>query len=581
MCVFVLLVWIVCTVNALRFIAAYSSKVPYADDCVLFYVRSGQNSLLDYLWSLHNEHRLPLPKLVQYLLYQWSGDIRSGMYLQALIYAATALGCILAARKLRGGSRPWDIFFALLWLQTGNYENLLMGFQLCIAIPGACVCSVLILGAFSERRLWPSHALACGAATLALPLCGGGGLLQAPALALWLVWLGWTQRFHAGARERRGARICIGLGLATIALCGLYLIGFHGPPNAQYAPLANSPLVLGLANLCAPFGPDYVSWRPVLMPAIASASALFGWLILRHGWRARDPRALGVCAVLVGGALLVCGIAFGRPVNGSLLVANRYIPLPAPFFVALTLGALCVLRPRWREAGLALACLLMLLATPGSIESGSANGTQRRIWDAELQERVEKRAGRAAILESYALDFMLGQPNLADWLLRHYSDKRLPPFDDPSHPEYPRAPALERFGLHPLALECSEPPLLRPLDGELLCLVKPPTTFDFAVTPAQHSFRIDVCVPALLLRWKKHPGLHGRVLLLLPGERPRVLGSLGVGAQQLESAPGWHNFEFKWPEAVDGILQLVLDAPPGQAAPNAADRVALRHAHVE
>jgi hypothetical protein len=50
----------------------------------------------------------------------------------------------------------------------------------------------------SPQRLLPSRALASGLALLGLPLCGGGGLLQLPPLALYAAWLGFTQRKHFG-----------------------------------------------------------------------------------------------------------------------------------------------------------------------------------------------------------------------------------------------------------------------------------------------------------------------------------------------------------------------------------------------
>src|SRR5204863_7212781 len=110
------------------FIAAYAPRTAYADDVSVFSPLAHREPYWSWLWELHNEHRLPVPKAVQLALQQLSGDIRMGMYVEAEMYAAIALACILAARKLRGASRPWDAFFPLMWLQLGNFENLLMGF---------------------------------------------------------------------------------------------------------------------------------------------------------------------------------------------------------------------------------------------------------------------------------------------------------------------------------------------------------------------------------------------------------------------------------------------------------------------
>src|SRR5262249_39810873 len=154
-----------------------------------------------------------------------TGDIRSGMYAEAQIIGATALACVLAARRVRGASRPWDAFFPLMWLQIGNAENLLMGFQLCIAIPTACVCTVFLASVLSPAALLPSRALTSGIALVALPLCGGSGMLYAPALAAWTAWLGARACTNEDARERRGARIHLAAAAVTIVLVALYFVG--------------------------------------------------------------------------------------------------------------------------------------------------------------------------------------------------------------------------------------------------------------------------------------------------------------------------------------------------------------------
>ena len=579
--VFVLLVWLQCLIATQVYIAYCASSTPVADDLALFYVKAKGVTLGQYLWSLHNEHRLPLPKLIQYLLYDWTKEIRTGMFLQAQLYAATALACILVARRLRGGSRIWDIFFPLMWLQLGNSENLLMGFQLCIAIPGACVCSVLFLGALSERRLWPSRAFGSGLALFALPLCGGGGLLQAPFLALWSAWLGWTNRNHPDARERRGARIHLGFALATVALCGLYLIGFERPPTAHYTAREHPPWKLALENLCAPFGPDYMGWQPVLAPAIALGALLLAFAFLRRGWRERDPRALGALAVMAGAALMVLGIGFGRPINGPVLVANRYIPLPAPFFVAATLGALALLAARWREVALFCACVLMLVATPRSIHHGEAEGLQRRARDRQLATLVETHANWATIQSYYSNEFVLGMTEIAEWLLRYYADNGLPPFDHAARFEFPPTLDYPSFESTPIDARFLEPPVNRTLDDLAVCVVAPPTTFAFAVVPGQHHFHCEVGVPALLLRSNQHPGVRARVRLRPYAGQARDLGQIKLDPQHSERDRGLQPFEFEWGGGVSGVLELNFEQLFGEEGRQVADRVAVRKARLE
>jgi hypothetical protein len=578
---FVLLVWLACLVATQVFIAGYAARVPFADDLSAYFVKCSGASLWAHLWSLHNEHRLPLPKLVQGLLYDWTGDIRSGMYLEAQIYGAIALACILAARRFRGSSRPWDVLFPLMWLQLGNSNNLMMGFQIGVAIPGACAVTCLLCGALSPRRLQPSRALASGLALLALPLCGGGGLLQAPPLAVYSAWLGFRQRRAPDARERRGACLHLCFALATVALSALYLVGYQPPAQADYSPSSdNPPWKMAPAILCAPFGPDYSSWRPIAMPLIALGAALSALVIARRGLGQRDPRALGTLAVLAAGTLLVVGMGLGRPISGPLWIANRYIPMPAPFYVALALGGLVLLERRWRELPLALTCLVMLIALPGSIRHGRSEGELRSRDERELDRLVATRASWSTIHEFYSQHFVLGLSRLADMYLRYFAQVGLPPFDRGGRYEVPSRdnPSFDR---PPSEIRCLEPPVNRKLDGKLLFLVAPPTTLVFAIGSADRSFTCVVGVPELLLRGGRHPGVGGRVLLRGAGAEPSLLGRIRLDPQHVEKDRGLQTLRYTWEPGFTGVLELEFEKLPRDEGPRASDRVGLCEARVE
>ncbi len=577
---FVLLVWLQCMILAQVFIAAYAPRTPYADDIAMFYMPVHGVPLGTYLWSLHNEHRLPLPKIVQWLLYQWTGDIRSGMFVQAQIYGAIALACVLAARRLRGASRPWDAFFPLMWLQLGNSENLLMGFQLCIAIPGAAVCSVLFLGALSGRRLWPSRAIPCGLALLSLPMCGGGGLLQAPALGAWCAWLGWSNRKHALARERRGARLYLLFALLTAGLCGAYLIGFERPPQMSYVVKENPIWKMALCNLCAPFGPSLSSWRPLIDIPIALGALALGLVLARRFWRERDPRALGVLAVMLAGAMLVGGIARGRPVEGNVLVANRYIPLPAPFFVALTLGALALLSRRWRELALGAACLLMACVLPNSTSYGLGEGRLRHEHERQLDQLVDAHASWSKVHAHYTEHFILGMSDIATWLLTYYMHNGLPPFDhgaqyslEPSdYPGFDTAPREVRYKVQPTD---------RFLDGELTTCIRPETSFEFPISPTNHRFTCLVGVPSLLLGSERHPGLRARITLRSEDGRETELGRVTLDPVHIPADRGMQQLSYTWEPGTATALLLTFESaiPPGGRV--VADWVGLRKPHIE
>lgn len=577
---FVLLVWLQCLVATQVFIAACAPRTPYADDIAMFYMPAQGVPLGKYLWSLHNEHRLPLPKIVQWLLYGWTGDVRSGMLVQAQIYAATALACVLVARRLRGASRPWDVFFPLMWLQLGNSENLLMGFQLCIAIPGAAVCCVLFLGALSPQRLWPSRAVPCGLALVSLPLCGGGGLLQAPALGAWMAWVGWTNRRHPDARQRLGARLLLVSALLAAGLCAAYLVGFERPPQMSYVVKGNPVWKMALANLCAPFGPSLSGWRPLVDVPLALAGLLLGVLLLRRAWRERDASALGVLAVMVAGAMLVGGIARGRPVEGPLLVANRYIPLPAPYYVALTLGALVFLGRRWRELALAGCCVLMVCVLPNSVSYGIGEGRLRQQRERELDQLVDTRASWSRVHAHYTQHFILGMSDIASWLLTYYMHNGLPPFDrgaqytlqPDDYPNFETAPREVRFKIQPTN---------RYIDGELTTCIRPWTIFELPVSASDRRFSCMVGVPSLLLGSERHPGVRAKVALRDAAGHEQVLGRIQLDPVHVPGDRGMLGFEYTWEPGAWNSLLLSFEKLTPSDGREAADWVGVRKLHVE
>ena len=55
-----------------------------------------------WLWAQHNEHRLPLPRLVYYGLFQITHDFRTGSLLQIGCCSATSLALMSLAAHLRG-----------------------------------------------------------------------------------------------------------------------------------------------------------------------------------------------------------------------------------------------------------------------------------------------------------------------------------------------------------------------------------------------------------------------------------------------------------------------------------------------
>jgi hypothetical protein len=98
-------VWAVLVLAALSFVRRYGSDVPFFDEWDIVPFLTGEKVTAAWLWAQHNEHRIPIPKLVLLALYGLSGDdFRAGMVFNVLALGALAFVLIRAAAKLRAES---------------------------------------------------------------------------------------------------------------------------------------------------------------------------------------------------------------------------------------------------------------------------------------------------------------------------------------------------------------------------------------------------------------------------------------------------------------------------------------------
>ncbi|MCI0354869.1 MAG: hypothetical protein L0099_07515, partial [Acidobacteria bacterium] len=123
--------WVLMFGAALVFVAWYGSNVPSWDDWDMIPTATGvQPVTLEWLWSQHNEHRIPVPRLVMLGLYGLFGlDFQVGMYFNVISTALLALALAVAARRLRGRWSVTDAFFPLLLLNWGQGVNFIWGWQ--------------------------------------------------------------------------------------------------------------------------------------------------------------------------------------------------------------------------------------------------------------------------------------------------------------------------------------------------------------------------------------------------------------------------------------------------------------------
>src|SRR5438552_8104011 len=82
---FVALLTVVMALAMLVFVYQYAHSVPFFGDWFFIPALTGHVPItLQWLWSQHNDHRMPITKLLLLGLYRISGgDLRAGMYFSA------------------------------------------------------------------------------------------------------------------------------------------------------------------------------------------------------------------------------------------------------------------------------------------------------------------------------------------------------------------------------------------------------------------------------------------------------------------------------------------------------------------
>lgn len=388
--VFVWSIWLAMTLFAGLFVVVYGSNVPHWDDAdILPYLAGERDVSAVWLWTPHNEHRIPLPKLMCVALARASGcDLRAAMLFIVLMLSAATAVLLLAVRLQRGSTWVFDAVLPLILLHVGQQQNLLWGFQ--VTFVSGAVLVILLLAAVLLCRSDGALVLAAGGVVL-LPLCGSNGLAFAPPMALWLMFAGGSRLQKPGGR-----RIAVGLliaAMATFALVLLYLYGWQGPLRRGVTPSAFDVMRVTAQFFSTAPGPAVRPIWPIAAIVLLGLSLVTALLLGRAIWQRDDRvRALGLLALLVGFAGLTLAVGWGRAhLIGDVGLANRYVTLTAPLLVLLYCAwelYLPAIRARWLQGLLFAAFVAMLVP---NVLHGLNHGREYRIR--ALAVEYDARAG--------------------------------------------------------------------------------------------------------------------------------------------------------------------------------------------
>jgi hypothetical protein len=355
-------VWVGCFALLVVFAARTATRLPLLDEHHNVPLLADPFGSWTAYWHPHNEHRIPVPKLLFVAAVKLAGnDFRAPVFMNALLVAAAAAVLARAVARARGRWAATDAAIPLTVMNLGQWENLLWGFQ--IQFFASTLLALLMLALVVGRGFAgsPARVAAAGLITAWLPLCGANGLALVPAFACLLIYIGAVNLWAGGRRGRLTGGIALAAAAGGLALIPLY---FHGlQPPAHHTPTRSLPVVaVNAANFVGlGFGSVGLTVHGPRPGVTAYAGGMLALLAATAGLLAaqlRSPErraaAVGIGCVIGGVLCLGLGLAYGRGAMTGVLAANRYTTLAMPLVAAVYVAwAALPSRPgRWVTAGL-------------------------------------------------------------------------------------------------------------------------------------------------------------------------------------------------------------------------------------
>ena len=426
-------VWALMVAAGLWFVGTYAFTMPYGDEWDWLPAIAGEQPVdLGWFWSMHNEHRMPVPRLIYMGLGELTGfDFRAGPFFIILALSGLAMALMLGARALRGRTSVYDAFFPLLLLHWGQCENLIWGFQIQFVASVVLAGVVLLLIVSCGPRLGVARALLLTLFAVGLGLCGLNGLVYLPPLACWLAFAGVCRWRDPSPGSRRDGLLLMGLACSLLALVVVYFIGFRrhtAPSPGLWASLSTA-----LQFLSAGLGPGAKEIWPVSGVLVATTCGYALWQLYAVFRRRPDERvrAAGLFCFLggIGAMALAVGVgrAFESPRAGFM---PRYITLAAPllclFYLQFTLYSSARVTIHLQRTLALLMGGLLLVNMPKGLRY--ANDFDQRLTQFDADMRAGLSADDLAVRYGDGLGFA---PNdIFIWRLEMLRRAQLGPYRD-------------------------------------------------------------------------------------------------------------------------------------------------------
>jgi hypothetical protein len=398
---FVWLFWAGMLASAVTYVGLYGSREPYMDDWGVVPALTGTQPItLSWLWSQHNEHRLPLPRLLLVGLLQLGRlDFRVPMIFGVLARGTLASALIRLATRLRGRTAWTDIVFPLLLLHWGHSDNFLWAWQTQFTASTVLAGIALLLIATGGLEKSLARILALDLCLVALVLCGGNGLPFIPPLTLWLLVA--AASCWPGARQESLAMLAGAV--AAVALLAWYFVGLEPaamPARPGFAGILRTfaevlSLSLGLLVTADVYGlsnPHVLKlyWQALVILIVVLYAAA-SWLALRVCCRVRVERlrAFGLLMFLASMFGLGLGISWARSGFGEMSGLNRrYVTLMSPGVACIYLIFLLYGQGWSRRLQTLVVLSLAVLAWP-SFSEGRKFAEGLRLKFSHLEEDIK------------------------------------------------------------------------------------------------------------------------------------------------------------------------------------------------
>jgi hypothetical protein len=317
------------------------------------------------LWAQHNEHRIPVVKVVLHAMAALSDwDVRWEVAANLIVGIAGLLVVAAMLRRTVPHAAPLLLIFAsAAQCSLAQWQNWTWGWQLELLMTEAAAIAVgFALLHVSDRPVaWSMVAIV---AAVAGALCSGGGLTLLVIVPLGLLAMRFASRMPIAV---------IGFAAATSTVTAmLYLSDWHpaiGQPPST--PIAGH-MVLLINYAMSVLGGLIVYWDVTLAwrwgaaaTAVAVAGGAFAWFVV-PSQRPAAVAWLALVAFSIGSALM---IAIGRLNAGpASALTSRYTTFAVPLWLAvgplltLALGGIRSQRMRAALAAIALATAGMAMA---------------------------------------------------------------------------------------------------------------------------------------------------------------------------------------------------------------------------